>query len=115
MKGPAKPAGAYIEGANVSGRGGVGLRIPAPDNDQILIDDAGTGEVYRLREVVSPQILPQIDSSLFAKTEDGFAGVCIERIEVMRHASQHAAVPAIRPIGNASRGLRAAYAGFEFP
>ena len=115
MKTPAKAAGANIEGANVAGRGWIGLRIAAANDNQILVNNSGAGESDGLGKIVSPKALPQIDSSLFAKGGNRFASFRIERIEIIHHSSQNPAMAAVTPVGNASRRLTAVNAGIEFP
>src|SRR5271154_5464645 len=53
VKAPAKLASTHIEGANVAWRRWVGFRIAAANDDQILVNHAGAGEVDGLRKVIS--------------------------------------------------------------
>ena len=115
VKAPAKRARAHIEGANVSGRRRIGFGIPAADDDQILVNDAGAGEVDGLSKVISAQSLAQIDSSLLAKGGNDFARLCIERVEIMRYAGQDSTMLAVSPVGETAGRLLAGHPGIKFP
>src|SRR5258708_2987941 len=115
VKSPAKTAGANIESANVARRRRIRLRIAATNDNQILVNDAWCGEGDGLKKIVSPQALPQIDSSLLAKRGNHFAGRRIERIKIVHHSSQNAAMLAVAPIGKPTRRLGAVYPGVKFP
>src|SRR5579863_7715708 len=107
VKRPAKATGTNIESANVARRRRICLRIAATNNDQVLVNDAWCGEGDRLKKIVSPQALPQIDSSLLAKRGNYLSGLRIERIKIVHHSCQNAAVLAVAPIGKPTRRLGA--------
>ena len=98
VEGPAQRAGADIEGADVAGRRGFGFRVATADDDEVLVDNAGSGESDGLLGVVAAQVLAQVDAALFAKTGDGFAGSWIERVEVVQHAREEAGTLAVGPV-----------------
>jgi hypothetical protein len=86
-----------------------------PNNDEIPVNDTRTRESNRLGKIVSTQSLPQIDSSLFAKRGNHFAGVCIECIQIVHHPGKDTAVLSVTPEGQSARWLTAVDTGIELP
>src|SRR5580698_3378803 len=115
VKRPAKLAGANVVGANISRRRGQSFRIAAADDDQILVNNSGTGKRRPLQGGRAAQIFAKIDSAIFAEVQNGLAGGGVERVERIHHAYEDAPVLAARPKSEPAIGLRSLYPGIEFP
>ena len=59
----------HVEGPDVAGRSRQRFAGRAPDDQQVLIDDAGRGEADRFH-LARPQVLAQIDPSRAAERGD---------------------------------------------
>ncbi len=115
MEPPAQRPRAHVERANVARRSGMSLRIPPPNNDEVLIDQTRRGQRDRLLRVIATQVFAQIEPAILAEVRQRFARCRIERVEVVQHAREQARVRAIAPPGKPSRGLRVFEAGIEAP
>src|ERR1039458_4428617 len=69
---PAQRAGVHIEGANVAGRRGMGLRVAAADDDQVLVDAARRGERDGLLFPWLAQAFTEVDAPALAEARDWF-------------------------------------------
>ena len=112
---PAQGSGAYIKGSNVPGRRRVGFGVCPADNDQILVDTPGRGELDGLLLVRLAQSFAQVDSSLLTKTGNRLTGGCIERVEIIACPGEDAALMAIGPIRDAAAQHASFKIGLEFP
>ncbi len=113
---PAKLSGANIESANTAGRSGKCFWIASAEDDQVFKDDAGAGEndgVGAGRFAI--EIFAEVDAAGVAEIGNGFAGGGIERVEKIHYADEDAGGGSGTPIGETAIGLRAFYAGVEFP
>ena len=115
VEGPAKLAGADVEGADVAGRSGVGFRIAAADDDEVFVDDAGGGERDGLLFEIAAEAFAEIDAAVFAEAGDWLAGGGIKAVEEVHDAGEEAALFAVGPVRHAAVGLGAGDAGVEGP
>ncbi len=98
MEGPADPARAHVESANVAQSGGQVLGHQRPENQQVFIDDARAGCAHREVLIVPAEPLLQIHAAGVAEPCHRMAGVRIERVQVLVDAHVDACVVAIGPV-----------------
>jgi hypothetical protein len=115
VKAPAQRAGANVEGADIAWRGGVGFRIAATDDDEVLVDDAGSGEgdglLLEFGVEVIAKAFAEIEAAIVGKVGNGFARRCVEGVEEVEDAGEDARTLAVGPIRKAAGGLRGAADG----
>jgi hypothetical protein len=126
MEGPAEGAGANVEGADVAGRRGMGFGVASSDDDEVFVNEAGSGESDGLLIVRFAQAFAEIDAAVVAEGGNGATGPRVESVEVVEDAGEDAAVVVVgaaRPVREAAGGLGCAAngavvtidGGVEFP
>src|SRR5262249_5815925 len=107
VKGPPELSSAYIERADVAGRGRQRFRIAAADNEHIFIDDRRSGKDDGLsRSRLATETFAQIDATVLTERGDRLAVGGIQGINKMQSANENAGIVAITPIGEPTIGLR---------
>ena len=91
------------------------LRIPAADDDHVLVKHARRGERNGLLREIAAQFLAQIDASRFAESGNRLACLRIQAIEKIHDPCKDATPLAVNPVGHSSRRLVGANAGVELP
>src|ERR1700730_14313119 len=122
MKRPAQLSGAHIERPDIARRRRVGFRIASTDDQQILVDDAWTGQVNRLRsDREAVEIFPQVNPAMVPEADNGPTRHRIQGVNQVHHPDQDSLVfdlalgIAIFPVGKSAVRLSPFYASVEFP
>ncbi len=115
MEAPAQFSGVDIEGADIAGGRRQRLGRAASHNQQVFVDDAGTGEDNRLLFGIAAESFAQIDAAILAEFRGGFAGARIEGVDKTLHGGEQARLPAIGPIDERAIGAASGDSGIELP
>src|SRR4051812_6168796 len=117
MKTPVLFSGANIIGADIPRKSGEGLGQTSTDDEEILVDDGGTGQRDEAGGHVSAKPLAQIDASLIAEACDRLASVSSELVNEVHDADDNATVFVVGagPIRQTANGLGPDNTGVEFP
>ena len=105
---------------DVARRGRMRFGLAAADDDHVLVDNARRcerdGECAEVGlHSIDDQSFAKIDVAVLAKARDKVAGLGVEAVKKVHHASVDAAMLAVIPISQATRGLTSDNAGVEFP
>src|SRR5581483_11096910 len=87
----------------------------AADDDQIFINNAGTGENDRLLRRFAAEAFPNIDHAAGSETGYGLTGLRVQRIEETLDAREDAAIFSARPVCEPAIRTTAANTGIESP
>ena len=91
------------------------LRVAAANDDEVLVDDSGSGERDGLLFVVAAQLLAQIDAAVFSEARDGLTGFGVKAVEEIHDSGEDACGLTAAPVSDAARGLSCIDAGVELP
>jgi hypothetical protein len=112
---PAHLAGPDVVGANVAGRGGQRLRLTPSQNQEVFVDDAGTGQRDHQSLGVAAQALAQVDAAMLAKRGNGFPRRRIQGVNKIHDVGKDAPMRSVGPRRKAAIRLASDDAGIEFP
>jgi len=91
------------------------FRLASPDDNDVLIDDAGAGKRDRNSSRIATQTFAQIDSAILSKRRNGFPGAGVQRVQKVHHPGKNASALPIRPIREPSGGLCPLNAAVKLP
>src|SRR6266704_455203 len=92
------------------------FRVPAADDQQVLVDDSWTGQVHRLRPGgLTAEVLAQVNSALVSEAKDGSAGDRIQGVDEVHHTDEDPLILAPRPIRESAIRLGPARARIKLP
>src|SRR5258705_3696032 len=100
---PPQLSGAYVIGANMTGR-----LASATEDNEVFVDHTGRIDVHRYRARISPKVLTQVDLAGIAETFDQFSGVGIYRHQSIARGEQNPLISSVGPIANAAQSPIAA-------
>ncbi len=116
VKRPAQLAGSNIVGANVAGRRRESFGVASTEDHQVLVNDAGAGEIHRLGSSRrTAEIFTQVDAACISKRRDRFARGGVQSVDEVHDADEDAPVFAVGPVGQTAIRLCAANSGVELP
>src|SRR5690348_18363290 len=100
MESPAERPGSDVVRPHVPRRRGQALGGAAPEDQEILVDDARRPEIHH-QPLAGPKPIPHVDAATVAEGGDRPSGLRVEGVQELVYADEDSLLAAVAPIRHA--------------